>query len=107
MQHTEPDADAQRQQALLRRSGQLTECLLHARGKPLDAVLAPQLVGLLNYGPHAVLLSSRTWLRRLSRSQPERTRREDRRPSSSTSYGTTSLRVPRRQGREGPRRRAG
>src|SRR3954451_991693 len=83
MQHTEPDADAQRQQALLRRSGQLTECLLHARGKPLDAVLARQPVGLLNYGPHAVLLSSRTWFRRLSRSQPERTRREDRRPSSS------------------------
>src|SRR4051812_35174874 len=93
VQHPQPDAHAQCEQALLRSSSQLAERVPHARGKPLNATLARQLVGLLIYGPHAVLRSSRTWFRRLSRSPPERTRREDRRPSSSTSYGSAPRRL--------------
>src|SRR4051794_18036774 len=66
---------------------------MHPLRQPLDAAFADDIVGLVIYGPHAVLLSSRTWFRRLSRSQAERTRREDRHLQSSTSYGTTSISV--------------
>src|SRR5215213_7460631 len=93
MQNAEPDAHAERKQALLRGAGQVAQPIPNALRQPLDAALPDLTVGVVIYGPHAVLLSSRTWFGRLSRSQPERTRREDRRPSSSTGYGTTLRRV--------------
>jgi len=63
-QHAEPDSDAQRQQPVLRRPDELAERLLHARRQHLlhPALPADLLVGGVVYGPHAVLLSSRTWL---------------------------------------------
>src|SRR4051794_14870584 len=82
MQHAEADAHAEREQALLRSAGQVAQRVPNALRQPLDAALPDLNVGVVIYGPHA--------FGRLSRSQPERTRREDRRPSSATSYGTTS-----------------
>ena len=38
VQHAEPDADAQREQSLLRRTGELAQRLLHRRRQPLDAL---------------------------------------------------------------------
>jgi hypothetical protein len=74
VQHAEPDAHAERQQPLLRRARQLAQRVLHPLRQPLDATFADLHVGIVIYGLHAVLLSSRTWFRRLSRSQAERTR---------------------------------
>jgi integrase len=85
-QHAQPDPDRQREQSVLRGVHQLPKRLLHARRQ--RQLLAGDL--LLHYGLHAVLLSSRTRSDRLSRSQHERTRREDRHLSSSTNYGTCS-----------------
>jgi len=53
VQHPEPDADAQRQQARLRGASELAEHLQHRLGQPLDAlVVGRDRRG--RYGPHAV-----------------------------------------------------
>jgi len=79
VQHTQPDADAERQQPFLRGAGQLPERLHHRLGQPLNALLVRR-DRRSRYGPHAVgppvlvdLVSHP------SRSQQDRTRREDRR----------------------------
>jgi len=65
-EHAEPDR--QGQQRLFRRAAQLAQRLLHPPRQHLKALPADLPVGLVLYGPHAVLLSS----------QRSRTRREDR-----------------------------
>ncbi len=79
VQHTEPNADAQRQQPFLRGAGELAERLLHRGGQLLNALLAgrdrPS-----RYGPHGGWSSCpRTSDSHSPRSQQDRTRREDRR----------------------------
>src|SRR4051812_7039895 len=91
VQHPQADADAQRQQPLPRRASELAESLQHRLGQPLDAlVVGHDRRG--RYGPHAVGppvlvdLASHP-----SRSQRDRTGAGGPPPSSSTTYGTTSL----------------
>src|SRR5215207_3456694 len=79
VQPPEPDTDAQREQALLRGTGKLAERLVHRRGQPLDAVLLGRDRG-GRYGPHGGWSSCPRGLTSHSpRSQPDPTRREDRR----------------------------
>jgi len=73
-QHAEPDADAQRQQPVLRGPDQLAQRLLHRRRQRQ----LPTGVLLLLYGAHGGSSCPRGLGWRLSRSQRERTRREDR-----------------------------
>ena len=75
-QHPEPDTDAQRQQPFLRRAGKLAERQLHAFGQRVELPIA-DLVGSFVYVPHGgspVLVTCS----HSSRSQRDRTRREDR-----------------------------
>jgi hypothetical protein len=79
MQHAQPDPDAQREQPLLRGAGELAERLLHRARQLLDALLAGHDRG-SRYGPHGGWSSCPRWTCSHSpRSQPDRTRREDRR----------------------------
>ena len=88
----EPDADAQRQQALLRGAGQLAQRLLHPLGqRARRLLLGGDLSGSIRSSSRRFLLSSWT-CSHPPRSQRERTRREDRR-FNSTDYGTTSSRA--------------
>src|SRR3954451_7492988 len=50
VQHPKPDADTEREQALLRRAVQLTQPVLHSLRQPLDAAHADDLVGVVIYG---------------------------------------------------------
>src|SRR3954451_11769059 len=79
VQHPQADADAQRQQPLLRGAGQLAQRLLH----PLRQPHARQLIAadlIARYGPHRGGSSCPRWTCSHSpRSQRERTRRENRR----------------------------
>src|SRR3954467_11419652 len=50
MQHTQPDADTERQQPFLRRAGQLTQRVLDPLWQPLDAACAAHLLGDVIYG---------------------------------------------------------
>src|SRR5207248_5946295 len=84
--HAQPDADAEREQALLGSADQLPQRLLHPHRQHdfLDARLRERYVPI-----HGGSLL-RSWTDRLERSQQQRTRPEGP-PSSSTSYGTTSF----------------
>jgi hypothetical protein len=53
VQHPKPDADAQRQQALLRSAGELAQGVEHRLGQPLGALIAGR-DRRGRYGPHAV-----------------------------------------------------
>jgi hypothetical protein len=75
-QHAQPHADAQRQQPFLRRSGKLAERQLHAFGQRVEPAIA-DLVGSFVYVPHGGSPVLVTWSHS-SRSQQDRTRREDR-----------------------------
>jgi hypothetical protein len=73
-QHPEPDADAQRQQPLLRRADQLPERLLHA-GRQRQLLVSDLLQ---RYGLHGGSSCLERRLRHSPRSRRDRTRREDR-----------------------------
>ena len=90
VQHAEPDADAQRQQSLLRGAGELAERLLHrARAAPRCPPGRPRPTRPIRSSWRLVLLSSLDLVR--TRHGPNRTGRGGRTAaSSSTSYGTTS-----------------
>jgi hypothetical protein len=80
VQHPEPDADTHREQAPLRGTGELAERLPHRQRQPLDALLMGR-DRRGRYGPHRGRSSRPRDLDSHSpRSQPDRTRREDRRP---------------------------
>jgi hypothetical protein len=77
-QHAQPDADAEREQALLRRAGELAERVTHPLGQPPEAV-ATDVVGGVVYVLHRGLLLRLDGLgSHPPRSQRDRTRREDR-----------------------------
>ena len=107
-QHTQPQTNAERQQPVLRRSGQLPQRVLHTAGSPSAALTTCSCSTVFMAVP-----SSRWMISHSPQSQRDRTRRKDRHLQTSTSYGTTSqsqthqqhlpgtnpLRGPPRQGR--------
>jgi hypothetical protein len=90
VQHPHPDADAQRQQPLLRRTGQLAQRLLHPRGQAAHRLLVGgDLAG--RYGPHRGGSSCPRWTCSHSPRSHGTGRGGRTAASSSTDYGTTSL----------------
>ncbi len=99
VQHAETNADAQRQQALLRGAGQLAERLLHALGqRARRLLLGGDLV--TRYGPHRGGFSCPRWTCSTRHARNTSGRGGKTAASSSTDYGTTS-RLPRTTGGSG------